>query len=161
MLASMRAHLRQRIDLPRWVLTLIYSLTLPLAAAIIWATSPSLDEFFASIEWMTPVWAAALGLTGAVTAIGSLREEWEALERWSSLGLACLLVFYAFSPLWLVIQGDADRAVYSMTAFMIMVMPWWRTIGLLRRTGLKPGQPIPTPPRVPADIVYTDPEIRE
>jgi len=137
----MRTHLRQTIHIPRWLLTLIYALSVPLAAAIIWATSPTLEEITRPIEWLTPVWAAVMGISGALSALGSLRATWEVLERWASFALSLLLVFYAFSPLWLVLQGDADRAVYSMTALMIVVMPWWRTLGLLRRTGIKVGDP--------------------
>lgn len=133
----MRSHLREPITIPRWLLTIKYTLFVFVGVTVLWASSPSVDEV--SPNWLTPVWAGGITLTATIALVGSLAERFEPLERWSCAVLASLFIVFAVAPISLVLQGDADRAVYSVIALGFACIPTFRTAQLLRRTGMTHG----------------------
>jgi hypothetical protein len=129
----MLRHLRDPIIVPRWLLVVQYALFIGVGLAIAWATSPSFSAI-APGSW-SEVWAIGLSASSAVALIGSTRKRWESLERWACLLVCGLLFGYAFAPIILLLQGDADRTVYSTMALILSLLPSARLWYLLRRAG--------------------------
>lgn len=131
----MREHIRSPIVIPRWVLILKYALFVLMGLSVWWASAPAVDAL--TPDWYTPVWALGVTLSATVAVIGSARERWESLERLAAVALASLLIVYAVSPIVLVLEGDADRAAFSVVALVVCLMPAARAVQLIKRTGIR------------------------
>ena len=116
----MRSHLREPVTIPRWVLLVKYGFFTLLGAAVLWASSPAVDEV--SPDWLTPIWGVAISIAAAIACVGSLSERLERIELGAVTLLAALFVVFAVAPIVLVIEGDADRAVYSVIAAAFSVL---------------------------------------
>lgn len=126
--------------LPRWVLQVKYAGFVVFAAAVVWASSPTVFDILGS---ETSLWAIGVGIAAAVSLPASRRPEWEPVERWSVSALACLMLIYALSPIAFVLAGDSDRAAFAVIAFMLGILPGFRAFQLLRGIGLSRGPIIP------------------
>lgn len=125
------------IVIPRWMLTLKYSFFVLLGLSVTLATSPSLEMSIG--DWLTPAWGIAMVVAGGLSAVGSVGQELEPIERWASATLVVLLLVYSFSPVWIILtEQDWDRAAYSVTALALAGVPTARAWYLLRRTGIPP-----------------------
>lgn len=119
--------------LPRWVLQVKYFGFIVFGAAVTWASSPTVEVVLGS---ETAVWAMAVSLSAIVCFWASFRESREPVERWSVVILASLMLVYALSPIAYVLAGDADRAAFSVIAFLLGGLPTARALMLLRWVGV-------------------------
>lgn len=89
-------------------------------------------------EGYTHVWAALLGVSAIVAAIGSTTDRWQALERWASLVLSALLLAY-IGGLNLVglVEGDLDRQFIGAIALIAGILPVTRFVYLAAQSGKK------------------------
>lgn len=119
------------IFLPRWLLTIKYSLLTLLGLAVAVATAPSLDEVVSS-ESYSSAWGVGLALAGCLATVGSTAKEREDAEKVGGTVLVALLAVYAASPVLLVLQGDMDRLAYSVVAVTLLMLPTARLVQLIR-----------------------------
>jgi len=131
----MTSHLREPIPVPRWLFTTKYAIFILVGVAVVWASSPAVDEI--SPDWLTPIWGMGIIASAAFALVGSLRERFEPLERVAVVVLAALFVVFAIAPVVLVLQGDRDRTLYSVIALGFSLLPILRSVQLLRTTGLR------------------------
>jgi hypothetical protein len=124
-----------KLLIPRWFVTIMYALFIPIGVTVFLASSPSLD--LTTGAGYTALWAMILGATGLCAAIASLSPTWEVLERWSALILSALLIGYAFAPIQLVIHGDTDKAAFSVISLVLAFPVVSQTIRLITRTGAR------------------------
>lgn len=129
----MRSHLHEPITIPRWALVVKYAFFVLLGMAVLWASSPAVDEV--SPDWLTPIWGLGISTTAAAALVGSLTPRLEKIEMIGVTLLAALFVVFAIAPVVLVIQGDADRAVYSVIAAAFSVLTILRSLQLFREGG--------------------------
>lgn len=133
----MRQRLRrwgaEPIMIPRWALTVKYSLFVVMGLSVAAAAAPSLSQLVSS-ESYTSVWGSVLAIAGVVSAFGSTSVRRERFERVGCTLVVSLLTVYALSPIVLVLQGDLDRLSFSVVAVVIMVLPLARLIQLIRGT---------------------------
>jgi len=127
----MRSHMQVPIYIPRWVLTVKYALFIVLGLAVLWTTAPSLQVVTG--DPYTQGWSGCVIVAATCALVGSTQKKLERLEKWSAAGLACLFIVYALSPIILVLQGDADRAAYSVVALIVSLLPTARALQLLNR----------------------------
>lgn len=137
----MKQWTREPIVVPRSLLTLKYALFILFGASVLWASAPSLNQF--TPDGYTGYWASFVSIASIVCLIGSTsnKRPYESIERWGALVLASLLVIYAFSPIILVLNGDSDRAAFSVAALIVSILPTARALALIRRTGIPSSEP--------------------
>jgi hypothetical protein len=84
----------------------------------------------------TPIWAALLTISALVSAVGSVSDRWQKIERWASLLLAALLLAYV-GGLNIVgyIEHDLDRLFVGGVAFVAAILPVTRFIYLAAQSG--------------------------
>lgn len=123
------------IIVPRWLLTVKYGMIMLIGLSVFINTAPSLTEVTGASA--TAVWGMALAATSTACMITSITPKWEVAERWCVLVLSSLLLGYAFAPIQLVINGDMDKATYSIIALTISLVACSRTWQLLRKTGAR------------------------
>ena len=133
----MREHQREPIIIPRWVLTVKYAVFILLGVTVFIASSPAVDEV--TPDWLTPIWGIGISVSAVIALVGSLTQRLEVLERWACAVLASLFLVFALAPIVLVIQGDEDRAMYSVIALGFALLPIARAAQLLSRTGMQHG----------------------
>lgn len=92
----------------------------------------------------TPVWAVLLGAASVVSAIGSISDRWQKVEKWSTLGLSALLLAY-IGGLNIVgfVEHDLDRQFIGAIALIAAVLPIARFVYLAAQSG-KIHAPKPT-----------------
>lgn len=123
------------IVVPRWMLTLKYSLFVVLGAVAAFAGVPTLS--LTTWDGYTIVWAVAGTVFAAVSAVASVRPAWEPVERWSALGLVAVLSVYAVGALILSLgDGDTARATFAIAVLITTLLPTSRAVQLLSRTGM-------------------------
>ena len=91
----------------------------------------------------TPVWATVLGTSAIVSAIGSLADRWQKLEKWSSMVLSAMILTYVISlnsAAWL--EGDLTREFAGAIAIIAAILPVTRFVYLAAQTGKKHAEPI-------------------
>lgn len=133
MMRNLITRMRMPIEIPRWVLTLKYILFVFIGVTVFVTSSPSLD--ITTWDGYTPFWSIAVIVSSFASMVGSLSPTFEVLERWSVVTLSSLLIGYAAAPLKLVLEGDTDRAAYSVLALTLAVLPTARAAMLIHRTG--------------------------
>lgn len=86
----------------------------------------------------TAVWAVALGAASVVSAIGSITDRWQKLEKWATLALSALLLGY-IGGLNIVgfIENDLSRQFAGVIAIIAAVMPFVRFVYLAAQSGKK------------------------
>lgn len=132
---------REPITIPRWALSLKYLGFVALGVATSFAGVPSLQE--ATWRAYTIYWAAALTVVAVFAALGSLRAEWEAIEKWGAVGISSILSAYTFASIVITSHmfetgdpGAPGRVAFTIILGIINMLPIGRSISLLRRTGM-------------------------
>lgn len=84
----------------------------------------------------TSVWAVLLAVSAAFCMVGSVKDEWQAVEKWAALGLSSAVVAYII-PLNLVgyVEGDLNRQFVGVVATIAGVLPVGRFVYLVAQTG--------------------------
>lgn len=84
----------------------------------------------------TPIWALLLGISAIASAVGSLTDAWQKLERWSSLLLSGMILAYV-GGLNIVAwgEGDLSRQFIGGVAFIAGILPITRFVYLAAQSG--------------------------
>jgi len=118
---------------PRWLLTMLYAVMVLIGIFIALLYSPTFTEH--TSDALTTVWGALMALSAGISALASLGDRGESLERWSVMLLSALLLAFAFIPIRLAVLGDLDVATYSCIAFALSLIPSARCVSLIITTG--------------------------
>jgi len=87
-------------------------------------------------EGYTAVWAVFLGVSATLSAIGSISDRWQQLEKWSSLGLASMMGAYVGGLNGVgFVEGDLDRQFIGAIAFIAFILPAVRFVYLAAQSG--------------------------
>jgi len=83
-----------------------------------------------------PVWAAILGISALVSAVGSLTDRWQQVEKWASLGVSAMMLAY-LGGLNLMgwIESDLTRQFVGTIAIIASILPFTRFVYLAAQTG--------------------------
>ena len=119
--------------LPRWLLTVLYGLFALLGSAVFYGHAPAF--VIVTSHLYASVWAIAIVVVSVVCLVTSLRREWEPVEAWAVAALTCLLTAYVVAPVTLALQGDQNRAAFSVAVIIVALPPAWRAFSLLRKVG--------------------------
>jgi hypothetical protein len=85
-----------------------------------------------------PVWAALLAVSALVSAIGSIADRWQRVERWATLVLTALLLAYVGGlNIAGYVEQDLDRQFVGAIAFIAAILPATRFIYLAAQSGKK------------------------
>lgn len=122
---------------PRWVLAGIYVGFVILGGVAIAFGSPTLD--LTTPSGYAAIWGCIAAVSAIGCFVGSIREAWEPLERWSLVVLMSVVIVYLVSALWLLFVdgGSLSRASFTVIVIMITALPATRAAYLLTRTGIK------------------------
>lgn len=91
---------------------------------------------FNSLPGYLPVWAALLGISAIVSAVGSLTDRWQKIERWATLVLSAMLLAYMGGlniSAW--IEHDINRKFVGGIAVIASILPVARYIYLAAQSG--------------------------
>lgn len=134
-----------------WAWSPVIVLRVSLAATYMMWFFASIIAFLAGVpvltltapEGYTSIWAAFLGVSALVSAIGSTTDKWQKLEKWASLSLSAMLLAYV-GGLNIVgyISGDLDRQFVGAVAIIASVLPITRFIYLAAQTGKSKNVPV-------------------
>jgi hypothetical protein len=93
-------------------------------------------------EGYTPIWAFLLGAAAVVSAIGSLTDRWQKIEKWATLGLSALLLGY-IGGVNIVgfVEQDLDRQFIGVITLIAGVLPFTRFVYLAAQSGKKKHEP--------------------
>ena len=84
----------------------------------------------------TAIWAVLLGLAAILSAIGSITDRWQQLEKWASLGLASMMLAYVGGLNGVgFVEGDLDRQFVGAIAFIAFILPAVRFVYLAAQSG--------------------------
>ena len=138
MIARLRRWRHAHITIPRWLLGAIYLSYALIGLAIVVGGSPTLEFIIGKLG--ATIWAWLLVVVALGAMVGSGGEKLEALERWSSLGVASLLTTYVASAITAA-QLDHTHAFIrwggAIIAMFMFLLPAVRAGALLTRTGTK------------------------
>lgn len=91
----------------------------------------------------TPIWAVFLGGSAVASAIGSLSDAWQRVERWATLVLSATLLGYVGAlNLTAWAEGDLTRQFGAVVAIIASVLPVTRFIYLAAQSGKARHVPI-------------------
>lgn len=84
----------------------------------------------------TSLWAALLGVSAILSAIGSVTDRWQQLEKWASLALSSMMLAYvgALNGIGFV-EGDLNRQFVGAIAFIAFILPAVRFVYLAAQSG--------------------------
>lgn len=84
----------------------------------------------------TSIWAVLLGVSALLSAIGSVADHWERLERWASLALSSMMLAYV-GGINIVgyVSGDLTRQFVGAIAMIAFVLPVTRFVYLAAQSG--------------------------
>lgn len=90
----------------------------------------------------TSIWAVLLGVSAVLSAIGSVADHWDRVERWASLGLSSMMLAYV-GGLNIVgyISGDLARQFVGAIAIIAFILPATRFVYLAAQSGKKHDVP--------------------
>lgn len=119
-----------------------YLLWVP-AAVIAFLAGVPLFELTTPHGW-TPVWAILLGAAATVSAVGSITDRWQKVEKWASAGLSALLLAYIGGMnLTAYLENDLNRKFVGVVALIAGILPIVRFVYLAAQTGKKRHVPSP------------------
>lgn len=129
-----------------WVWSPIIVLRVGLVAIYLLYVYASVIAFLAGVpifdlttpQGYTPIWAALLGASAVASAIGSITDRWQKVERWATLVLSAMLLTYIV-PMNVVgfLEQDASRQFVGVIAMIAGVMPIVRFVYLAAQSGKK------------------------
>jgi hypothetical protein len=125
---------RQRVLIPRWVLTLEYIGLAVLGTVAIVIGIPTLD--LTTIDGYTTIWGCWVTFWAVGAALGSFQERWETIERWTGVALVSFLVVYSVLAI-----AHGRQLAGVVIVIMMTLIPAVRVAYLLTRTGLPAGRP--------------------
>ncbi|WP_292717176.1 hypothetical protein [Microbacterium sp. 13-71-7] len=84
----------------------------------------------------TAIWAVLLGVSALLSAVGSLTDRWQQLEKWASLALSSLMSGYvgALNGIGFA-EGDLNRQFAGAVAAIAFILPAVRFVYLAAQTG--------------------------
>lgn len=87
-------------------------------------------------EGYTAPWAILLGASAVASAVGSITDRWQRVERWATMVLSALLLTYIV-PLNVVgfLEHDLDRQFIGVIALIAGVLPVTRFVYLAAQSG--------------------------
>lgn len=137
----------------RVALVTIYILYIYASVIAFVAGVPILD--LTTPQGYTAVWAVALGAASVVSAIGSISDRWQKVEKWASLALTALLLTYII-PLNLegFLENDLGRQFVGVVALIAGVVPIVRFVYLAAQSGKRKVDAV-IPPH-PTDAVLDE-----
>lgn len=84
----------------------------------------------------TPVWAVFLGVSALISAIGSVTDRWQKVEKWATLFLSAMLLAYVGGlniVAW--VELDLDRQFIGGVALIAAILPITRFVYLAAQSG--------------------------
>lgn len=128
---------RTPLVIPWWTLHTLYGAFFFLGMAGVVFGSPTLD--LSKLDGLTALWGWAAAVSALVALIGSLRDEWETIERWGVLILDATVVFYAANAVILILNGThpPSSTIFTVIVLVVSLLPVGRGISLLLRAGLR------------------------
>jgi hypothetical protein len=139
-------HVPQRSRFAVWAWSPTIVLRVALLAAYLVSVYSSVWAFIAGVPVFnlttfpgyTPVWAVLLGGSAVLSAIGSITDRWQQLEKWSSLALSALWLAYVGGLTGVgFAQGDPDRQFLAAASITLLVLPVARFVYLAAQSGKK------------------------
>lgn len=135
---------RERTRFEIWAWSPVIVLRVALVATYVVYAYASIIAFVAGVPifdlttphgW-TPVWATIMGVSAAVSAVGSTSERWEKLEMWASGVLASMMLAYVLG-LNIVgwASGDVTRQFVGAVAIIAFILPVTRFVYLAAQSG--------------------------
>lgn len=124
-----------RIALAGTYLAYVYAAIIAVVAGV-----PVLD--FTTPTGYTAVWAALLGLSALVSAIGSLSDRWQKIEKWATLVLSAMLLAY-IGGLNIIgyMEHDLNRQFAGAIALIAGLLPLTRFVYLAAQSGKRHAEP--------------------
>lgn len=87
-------------------------------------------------EGYTSVWAILLGTSAVLSAVGSVTDRWQQLEKWASLVLSAMMLAYMGGLNGVgFVEGDLDRQFVGAIAFIAFILPAVRFVYLAAQSG--------------------------
>lgn len=87
-------------------------------------------------EGYTSVWAVFLGTSAVLSAIGSITDRWQPLEKWASLVLSSMMLAYVGGLNGVgFVEGDLDRQFIGAVSFIAFILPAVRFVYLAAQSG--------------------------
>lgn len=87
-------------------------------------------------EGYTSIWAVLLGTSAVLSAIGSITDRWQQLEKWASLVLSAMMLAYVGGLNGVgFVEGDLDRQFVGAIAFIAFILPAVRFVYLAAQSG--------------------------
>jgi hypothetical protein len=84
----------------------------------------------------TSIWATLLGVAAVLSAIGSITDRWQQLEKWASLGLSSMMAAYVGGLNGVgFAEGDLNRQFAGAVAAIAFILPAVRFVYLAAQTG--------------------------
>lgn len=124
-----------RVALAGTYLAYVYAAVIAVMSGV-----PIID--FTTPRGYTVVWAALLGISALVAAIGSLSDRWQKIEKWATLVLSAMLLAYIGG---LNIAGyaedDLNRQFAGAIAIIAGLLPITRFIYLAAQSGKSHAEP--------------------
>lgn len=127
-----------------WAWSPVVVLRVALVAVYLGYVHASVIAFIAGVpvfrltapEGYTSVWALLLGTSAILSAIGSITDRWQQMEKWASLGLASMMGAYVGGLNGVgFVEGDLDRQFVGAIAFIAFILPAVRFVYLAAQSG--------------------------
>lgn len=110
----------------KYLLFAIYGLSSAIAGAPTISTAVSSAYAFG--------WSIALTVAAILALIGSLREQWEGLEKWAAVAVVGLLSTTVVASFHLAGMGDVNRVAFSVLLVIVTLLPAARAAALIIQT---------------------------
>lgn len=141
---------RSRSRFETWAWSPVIVLRVALVATYLLYVYAAIIAFVAGIpvfslttpEGYTSIWAVLLGVSALISAVGSVADHWDRIERWASLALSSLMLAYV-GGLNIVgwVSGDLDRQFVGAIAIIAFVLPVTRFVYLAAQSGKRHDVP--------------------
>lgn len=90
------------------------------------------------------IWAGVLGVSALVSAIGSLTDRWQKVEKWASLALSAMVLGYVGGlNLMGWLSGDLNRQFVGAIALIAGILPFTRFVYLAAQSGKRKPTNVP------------------
>lgn len=89
-----------------------------------------------------PLWAFLLGISALASAIGSITDRWQSLEKWATLLLSAMLLAYVGGlniAAW--IEHDLSRQFVGAISLIASILPFTRFVYLAAQSGKRKRTP--------------------
>jgi hypothetical protein len=127
-----------------WAWSPVIVLRIALLAAYLVSVYASVWAFVAGVpvftlttpQGYTAVWAVLLGGSAVVSAVGSITDRWQQVEKWASLVLSALWLAYVGGLTGVgFAEGDPDRQFIAAASITLLVLPVARFVYLAAQSG--------------------------